>query len=436
MNITVANSEGNHVAGFVLDANATVAALKELVTAQMKIQNPQLYLHGGLLQSEQKLVDQGVSNHEILEVRTSAPPRAAAPSASAPAPASNTSINTPAGLQAYLRANPQMLQQLRFADPELAEAASDANLARLTALLARRQHAIQEQKMQEQRRIALLNADPFDIEAQRKIEEEVHASNVRENMEMAMEFHPESFTQVTMLYVPMEVNGVQVNALIDSGAQMTVMSKECADRCGISRLIDKQWGGMAVGVGSAPIVGRVHLAKVKMGPHFLNCSFTILAQSNGVDFLFGLDQLRKHQALIDLRRNCLVIGEHDIPFMHEKDIPKREHPASSSSSSSSSSASLESKSVHTSPPTQASTSTSTTPAQPLITQPSSSSSAPPAPASISAPAGPGAAGAGAGNHEAAIAQLMALGYPRLRVIEALTVTEGNMELAAAYLLEN
>ena len=64
-----------------------------------------------------------------------------------------------------------------------------------------------------------------------------------------------------MLYVDATINGTNVKVFVDSGAQTTIMSRSCAARCGLLRLIDVKFAGTAVGVGSAPILGKVHMAR-------------------------------------------------------------------------------------------------------------------------------------------------------------------------------
>ncbi|XP_023796095.1 protein DDI1 homolog 2 isoform X2 [Cyanistes caeruleus] len=229
-------------------------------------------------------------------------------------------LENPALLREMLLANPHELSLLKERNPPLAEALLSGDLEKFTRVLLEQQ---QDRARREQERIRLYSADPFDLEAQAKIEEDIRQQNIEENMTIAMEEAPESFGQVVMLYINCKVNGHPVKAFVDSGAQMTIMSQACAERCNIMRLVDRRWAGIAKGVGTQKIIGRVHLAQVQIEGDFLACSFSIL-EEQPMDMLLGLDMLKRHQCSIDLKKNVLVIGTtgSQTSFLPEGELPE------------------------------------------------------------------------------------------------------------------
>lgn len=217
-----------------------------------------------------------------------------------------------------------------------------------------------------------------------------------------------------MLYVDVEVNGHRVKALVDSGAQATIMSPACAEACGIMRLVDKRFAGVARGVGTANIIGRVHSAQIKVGTLFLPCSFTVM-EGKQVELLLGLDMLKRYQASIDLAKDKLIIQGEEVPFLGEAEIPKESEEA-----------------LEEEPRLPGPAGTTIGQRSGVVSGPAGGgASAPqpsaqqggPAPAQSAAPTFP----------EEHISQLMALGFPREAAVNALQATGGNVEFAAGLL---
>lgn len=221
-----------------------------------------------------------------------------------------------------------------------------------------------------------------------------------------------------LLYIDVEVNGYKFKALVDSGAQATIMSPACAEACGIMRLVDKRFAGVARGVGTANIIGRVHSAQIKIGALFLPCSFTVM-EGKQVELLLGLDMLKRHQASIDLAKDKLIIQGVEISFLGEADIPKESQEAQESE-----------------PRVPGPAGTTIGARSGAVTAPSE-----PAPSASGAPrpgpSQPVAAPPPAHNFPREhIDQLKALGASEEKAIQALEATGGNVEYAASLIFND
>ena len=398
MKLVVATQD-DQIVNVEVDPGTEVENLKAILQAETDIPtDDQVLMASGKIIQSGTLSGNGVGDNDVVMLMRKPPGAGAGAGAAASAsnptavdPSDGSAVN-PVEYIRYLKGDPAQLAQIARVLPELHSAVMSDNQAEFQKIL----RALHQSKLKEEARkkaeIDLLNADPFDMEAQAKIQAMIDQSNVNENYEQAMENTPEAFGSVIMLYVDMEVNGHPLKAFVDSGAQMTIMSLGCAQRLGLERLIDSRWQGVAKGVGTQKIIGRVHQAPIKVGNKHLACAITVLEKEQDMDFLLGLDMLKRHQCCIDLEKNELRIGSAEValPFLGEADLPASARP------------------------------------QHFEEQPAT-----PAPAAdFGAGAAPAAA---AGGDDAKIAKLMELGFAKEQCEQALGAAGGNEEHAAAIL---
>lgn len=308
LNITLVSDETGEITTTLIQGSDKVQALNQKVYTDLRIPPAQQNLqHNGTPLDPQKTVSaSGLSDGDLVMVhRQQAQPPAQSPM-QPPAP------NTPAGILASLRSNPTVMSRIRAANPALHSRVQAGDISALQEVVNLFQ---QPQPTLE---------DPMSADAQRQIEERIRQENVEQNLHAAMEHNPESFGSVVMLFVDCKINSQPIKAFVDSGAQTTIIAKACAEKCNILRLLDTRFAGVARGVGTAEIHGRIHLALLTLENEVFEVSLTVMDAVGGeYDMLLGLDMLRKHQACIDLRNNCLRIGQSAVPFLAEKDIPSK-----------------------------------------------------------------------------------------------------------------
>nr|GEV67059.1 DNA damage-inducible protein 1 [Tanacetum cinerariifolium] len=410
MKITVMTAD-EQILTLEVDPNESVENLKALleIESRVPLQQQQLLYNGKEMRNNETLSGLGVADGDLVMMVSNA--------SSAPPASSQVALNpdgsavNPAAFQQQIRNNADVMAQLFQSDPELAQVILGNDLNKLQTVLRARHNQRSELRRQEEEEMALLYADPFDVEAQKKIEAAIRQKGIDENWAAAIEHNPEAFARVVMLYVDMEVNDVPIKAFVDSGAQSTIISKTCAERLGLLRLLDDRYKGIAHGVGQSEILGRIHVAPIKIGNNYYPCSFVVLDSPN-MDFLFGLDMLRKHQCTIDLKDNVLRVGggEVAVPFLQEKDIPRNfldEEKQLKEASSSGAQGSSGSAAAWSNAPTLS---------------------------GGQSPAGPARGGPTQGpEFEAKVQKLIELGFTREAVVQALKFFDGNEEAAAGYL---
>lgn len=350
-------------------------------------------LHGKLLAGE-TLAECGVADDDLLLLRRVST-SATSTSARDPVDAQIESLRQQA------LANSAIANQLRSTNPEI-HAALD-NPSRFSLLM--KEYAASAMghdnlTPQQQQELARLQQNPDDPANQARIMEIIQQEQIEENFNLAYDISPESFTQVNMLYIPITVNGHKAQAFVDTGAQLTIISPAFAEKVGISRLIDKRYRGIANGVGSQEITGRIHSVPITIGDSSIELPCTFLVLQILMDMLFGLDMLRRHQCKIDLLNDSMTVGGHiEVKFLHESKVQKAFGHSVKTGAEVAEPNSKPSDPVKTDTPLPA---TNNPPSQSLTSFP-----------------------------ENDISRLMSLGFSRAEAVGALQQTNGNVEMAAS-----
>jgi len=122
------------------------------------------------------------------------------------------------------------------------------------------------------------------------------------------------------LYVLCEIAAHEVEILVDTGAEMSVISESLARQLNLLGRLDRRYQGTARGVGSATILGKVFDVPAKLGQVEFELNLSVL-QTNSCELILGLDLMRHFQCLVDLQRNCLIFGGSggiEVPFLASK----------------------------------------------------------------------------------------------------------------------
>lgn len=158
----------------------------------------------------------------------------------------------------------------------------------------------------------------FDVKQQEQIMQQIHQKQIEDNLAYAYENNPEAFVPFSLLFITCKINNIPVKAMIDTGAQISILPLAIAKQCNVDYLIDRRWKTVTMGVGAQTTVGRIHALAVKVGETVWSNPFSVLEGTLN-HCILGVDWLTKNRATVSLESMTLSISGTVVPF---EEMPK------------------------------------------------------------------------------------------------------------------
>lgn len=86
-----------------------------------------------------------------------------------------------------------------------------------------------------------------DLGAPQNVHTKPNWSAIEKAYAMGVENSPGDYLPPLMLYIDIEINQQKIKAFVDTGAERTIISQACAERCALSQLINPLFSGSATG---------------------------------------------------------------------------------------------------------------------------------------------------------------------------------------------
>ncbi len=139
-----------------------------------------------------------------------------------------------------------------------------------------------------------------DIQVINNDDSDDESSQVIENMKKAYDEIPHTFFKTESIYMKGFINGSEINFLLDTGAEISIIPHNIVEACGLTNILDTKYKGKMKGVGEADITGRIHYVEVVLDCGVYPCSFTACS-NNDVPPILGIDMMHNLGISIDFK---------------------------------------------------------------------------------------------------------------------------------------
>ncbi|KAK8813225.1 hypothetical protein WA158_002817 [Blastocystis sp. Blastoise] len=289
------------------DVTKTVQELKPYIQRQINapVQYQRIFYNGRELSDSETLQSCGINSDSLFEVQLKNADTSDSKSFDI-----NRFLSLPIPkMFKQIDENPSILQEIKMRIPPLGEMFEKRDQKAISKFILNiYMSQLKEREKEEKERKELEKAveeNPFDVETQRKLENHIHQEQVRLNRAMGMMYN-KSNNIYSLLYINCFINDVPTTAIVDTGAQVCVISDTLATKCHVTKNIDESAANKMMGIGESNSLGTVFSCQLRIQDSYFSCALNILPRQDDF-FLLGLDFIQSHNSVINLKTKQITM---------------------------------------------------------------------------------------------------------------------------------
>ncbi len=144
------------------------------------------------------------------------------------------------------------------------------------------------------------------------------SSPLLENMAKAYSEIPHIFIESESIFMKGHINGVEIDFLLDTGAEMSLIPYDIAHACGLDGLINSKYSGIIKGAGETQMLGRIFYVEVVFDCGIYPCSFSV-CQNNNLPPILGIDMMHNLGLVLDFKKKKIHFDDNcSIDFISRK----------------------------------------------------------------------------------------------------------------------
>ena len=124
---------------------------------------------------------------------------------------------------------------------------------------------------------------------------------IKENLEKAYNEIPHTFIKTEAIFIKGHINGYEIDFLLDTGAEMSILPVNIIQACGLENILDTHYSGIMKGVGEDKMLGKIHYVEVILECGLYPCSFFVCS-NNDLPPILGIDMMYNLGISIDFKK--------------------------------------------------------------------------------------------------------------------------------------